>query len=163
MSGITDRIVQSAVASVLQGSADAFVTAQIATGISTGSRFGWMIDSVEFLLKETVVGAPQTSDCDLEMQLTQGTAPAAIIASSSTDLICERRLALPGIAAAVNAYVIELGWKWKAPDNYLVVDPLLNVVLDSTSTAVTNTLVCRIFYFPVQLQELDILRLIALR
>lgn len=163
MAGVTDRIVQLAQLALTQGSADAFVTGQIATGISTGARFGWLIDRVEFVVGVGIAAAPQTADCEFSAQLGQGAAPAALYSSVSTDLICERRVALPGIAAAVNAYAIELAWSWKAPDNYVVVDPLLNVAFDSTATAVANTLATRVYYYPIAITELDILRLIALR
>jgi len=43
------------------------------------------------------------------------------------------------------------------------VDPLLNVAIDSAATAVANSVSAKIFYWPVELSELDILRLIALR
>lgn len=163
MASITDRIVQMAQALVTQGAADAFVTAQIATGISTAAKYGWMLERVEFGVNQAIVAAPQTADCDFQCQIGQGVAPASIYPASSADLICERRVAIPGIAAAVNAYPLELYWTWRAPENYVIVDPTLNVVLDSTNTAVANSMICRVYYYPIQLQELDILRLISLR
>jgi hypothetical protein len=160
---ILDKLVQQARILATQGSADAFVTAQLSTGISTAARFGWMIHQIDLTLAVAVAAAPQTSDCDVVMQVTQGEEAAALQGASAAAVICERRIAIPGIAAAVNAYPLELVHSWKAPPNYVIVDPTVNLALDSTNTGVANSVVAVIHYFPVMLDELDILRLIALR
>lgn len=160
---ILDKLVQQARILATQGSADAFVTAQLSTGISTAARYGWMIHQVDFTLAVAVAAAPQTSDCDVVMQLTQGEEAAALQASSAAAVIAERRIAIPGIAAAVNAYALDLVFSWKAPPNYVIVDPTVNLAVDSSNTSVANSVTAVIHYFPVQLDELDILRLIALR
>jgi len=162
-SSILNKLIQQARILATQGSADAFVTAQLSTGISTAARYGWMIHQIDFTLAVGVAAAPQTSDCDVTMQVTQGEEAAALLASSNSNVIAERRMAMPGIAAAVNAYLIDLVWSWKAPPNYVIVDPTVNLAVDSTNTAVANSVTAVIHYFPIELDELDILRLIALR
>ena len=163
MASIIDSVVQTAVASVLQGSADAFATAQIATGISTAAKYGWMIQRVEFSVSSGIVATPQTADADCIIQLSQGATKAAVLTPVDVDLIAEWRFCLPGIAAAVNAYYLPLSYRWEAPENTVIVDPTLNLLFDTTLTGVANTGYVKIFYYPVAINELDILRMIALR
>lgn len=163
MASILDSVVQSAVVSVTQGSADAFATAQLATGISTASKYGWMIQAIDFSWSAGIVATPQTADADAIIQITQGSTKAALVSPVDVDLIAEWRQCFPGIAAAVNAYVMQLSMRWNAPENFVVVDPVLNLLVDSTATAVANTGYAKIWYYPVAINELDILRMIALR
>jgi len=163
MASILDSVVQSAVVSVLQGSADAFATAQLATGISTASKYGWMIQRIDFAWSAGIVATPQTADADAIIQICQGSAKAALVTPVDVDLVAEWRQAMPGIAAAVNAYALPLQFQWNAPENLVIVDPVLNLLVDSTSTGVANTGYAKIWYYPVAINELDILRMIALR
>lgn len=163
MASILDSVVQSAVVSVAQASADAFSTAQLATGISTASKYGWMIQAIDFSWSAGIVAAPQTADCDAIIQITQGSTKAALVSPVDVDLVGEWRQCFPGIAAAVNAYVMQLSHRWMAPENFVIVDPVLNLLVDTTATAVANTGYAKIWYYPVAINELDILRMIALR
>lgn len=162
-SSVLGALVQTATLAVTQGSADAFATVELATGISTAAKFAWLIERVEFAVSAGIVAAPQTADCDLIIQIAQGVVPAALKTPDDDDLICEWRSLMPGIASAVNAYLLPGGYTWWAPENFVVVDPALHLIVDSSATAVANTGYARIFYYPVELSELDILRMIALR
>ena len=162
-SSVLDSLVQSAVVSVLQGSADAFATSQLATGISTAARYGWMIQSIDFAWSAGIVATPQTADADAIIQITQGSTKAALVSPVDVDLVAEWRQCFPGIAAAVNAYQLPIQFRWQAPENLVIVDPVLNLLVDSTLTGVANTGYAKIWYYPVPISELDILRMIALR
>ena len=154
---------QFVVASATQGSADAFVTTRIETGISTAARYAWMIDRVEFFLALGSIDAWANADSSFEAQITQGSAPAAIVAATSTDFICCRRLYKAADGTPASAQFVAPDLTWSAPENLVVVDPSLNLNVDSTATAVANVVVARIWYWPVELSEMDILRMLALR
>lgn len=156
-------IVQLATINVVQGSADAFATTELQTGISTAARYGWMIERVEFAVSAGFVAAPQTADVDLIMQIVQGQTPVALLPPDDMDLVCEWRNLIPGIAAAVDAYLFPGGFTWWAPENLVIVDPTLYLSIDSSASAVANTGYARIYYYPVELSELDILRMLAQR
>jgi len=161
---ILNKVILNAGVSATQGSADAFVAAALQTGMSPASRFGWKIEKVEIELDVGLAAAPQTSDCNVEVALTQTAEDPTSIAPhvATPRVICKRSLILPGIAAAVNAYAVEGLWVWVPPPNFVVVASQLWLELDSANTGVANVASCRIFYFPIQLSEIDILRLNAI-
>lgn len=160
---VLGALVQVATLQVTQSAADAFVSGQLSTGISTASRYGWLLDRVVLDISTNAVAAPQTSDVDITMQLYQGPAVTSVLAFDIDDLVCMYRVVVPGIAAAVNAYTLPVQSTWDAPENFVLVDPLLNLLIDSTSTGVSLVGTARVFYYPVELSEMDILRLIAQR
>lgn len=160
---ILEALVQQVNVTVTQGGADAFAVTTIETGISTAARFGWLIDSVEFHFGTAISATPQTADCDAQLILTkEQITPTSLITPSDEDYIAGYRLAMPGIAAAVNQYVINLDYKWAAPPNTVVVAPRLQFAIDSSGTTATNVGYVRVNYFPMELSEMDLLRLIAL-
>lgn len=162
-SSVLGALVQVANLAVTQGGNDAFATVELATGISTAAKFAWLIERIEFAVSAGIVAVPQTADADLIVQIVQGTVPASLLTPDDDNLICEWRNIFPGIAAAVNQYFFPGQYTWFAPENFVVVDPSIHLSVDSTLTGVANTGYARVYYYPVELSELDILRMIALR
>lgn len=159
---VINALSQFATASATQGSADAFATTRIETGISTAARYGWMIDTVEFYLDVAASGWAN-ADCSAQFQLLQGTVPTAVLAPTSADFICEARYAKMADGTPASTQTIPLTSQWKAPENFVIVDPAIHLAIDSTSTNVANTVVVRIFYWPVELSEMDLLRMLSVR
>jgi hypothetical protein len=160
---VLGSLVQMASITVTQGSADAFATAELQTGISTASRYGWLIDRVEFQIQAGVTAFPVTADGDYEIQLVQGSVPTALLAFTDANLVANNKRGFVGTAAAAVAYTFDLKDMWMAPENLVIVDPSVHIAIDSANSGVALVGSLRIYYYPVELSELDILRMIALR
>lgn len=158
---ILGSLVQVARVQVTQGGADAFATTRLETGISTASRYGWLIDRVEFTTSG-VYSYVATNDSFFRAQIVQGATPTASLNPTDVDFVCEHFESIAGIAAAVAPVVIPDQRIWMAPENYVIVDPSIHLTIDSTNVG-TLTVDALIFYYPVELAELDLLRMIALR
>lgn len=158
---VLGSLVQTARIACTQGSADAFATARLETGISTASRYGWLLDRVDFVVAG-LNAYVATADADFTAQIVQGAVPTGTVAFTSPDLIAYCSVSTAGIAAAVAPVAFSNIYRWDAPENYVVVDPSLHITLDSSNQG-TLTCTAIIHYYPVELSELDILRMIALR
>jgi hypothetical protein len=158
---ILSEVIRRAEISATQGSADAFATTVVSTGISTTGNFGWLLKRIEFEVDpDIIVVAPQTADCSLQLQVAAGV-QTNLVLPNSNDFVAQMQMCMPGIAASTSAYQLPTQYVWEAPDNLVLVDPDLTLILDSTGTGAANVGTARIYYFPIELNELDILRLIA--
>lgn len=160
-SSILENLVQVAHVEVTQGGADAYADVEIATGISTAARYGWMLDRVEMMFGGYDEIVP-TADFSFEMALSRGQ-QTAMLDYQDEECICKSRVDGSGTAASTTAFQLVQPFIWQAPPNYVVVDPILTYAIDGDSTGGTFTSQARVWYFPVELQELDILRMIAQR
>lgn len=161
---VLGALCQRAVIDVSQGSADAYNFATLQTGISTAARYGWLIERVQFSwFPDTLVAAPQTADWWARAQLHVGDDMAAITTPTTSTFVCEHQIVSAGIASAVNGEIIPTQYTWEAPENFVIVDPTIQLLVDSNATGAVNTAYAEIFYFPIELSEMDILRLIAQR
>ena len=154
---------QYATAIATQASADAFATTRIETGISTASKYAWMLDRIEFFYRVADVTTWIAGACSIEAQVAQGATPAALVTPDSSDFICCDRIYNRSDGTEANFQTLQLRSDWTAPENFVVVDPSLNFSIDSTATGASNVVTCRIWYWPVELSEMDILRMLALR
>ena len=159
---ILSEVIRRAEISATQASADAFAATVISTGISTTGNFGWLLKRIEFEVDpDIIVAAPQTADCSLQLQVAAGVQQSNPLLPNSNDFVAQMQMCMPGIAASTSAYSLPTQYVWEAPDNLVLVDPDLTLILDSTGTGAVNVGTARIYYFPIELNELDILRLIA--
>lgn len=156
---IMDTLVQFASVEITQGAADALITGQVSTGISTAATYGWMIDKIEFDIA-TLTAIPLATDQDIRIQVARG-AQTAFLDFDDDDVICQWQTFIPTIAGSVGNPVFQMPYVWIPPTNYVVANPIITVLMDSTSTGIALVGRCRFFYFPVKMSELDLLRILA--
>ena len=155
---------QFVTAAVTQGSADAFATTRIETGISTAARYAWMIDRVEFFYDLATMAAAIAGANSGEVQIVQGAVPTALVSPTSADFVCCSRFVNRSDGTEANFQtILPLRDEWVAPENFVVVDAAIHLSIDSTATGQSLTHVIRLWYWPVELSEMDILRMLALR
>lgn len=150
-------------ASVTQGSADAFATTRIETGISTAAQYAWMLDRVEFYLNPVAFAGTAGADSDIQIQLAQGAVPTAVLTPTDPNLICRSSFSIVAQGTPAALQMIPGEFTWTAPENFVIVDPSIHLLVDSSATTLSNVVYTRIWYWPVQVSEMDLLRMIALR
>lgn len=151
-------------AQLTQSGADVFVTGATETGISTQANFGILVDRVEFSLSPLLLSqATPAVDVEARIALLHGDTPTVntILDYSNDDLIALASFTIQGVAASTSDVYMPANWTWIAPPNYVVVAEQLHFVLDTTNTGQANVGAYRIFYTPIELSELDVLRLLS--
>ena len=131
-------LAQYVTAIATQASADAYRTVRIETGISTAAKYAWMIDRVEFFWEYTAVKAWIAGACDAEAQLTQGNVPQALIAPDEADFICRSVIVNRSDGTEANFQTLMLRDEWQAPENFVVVDPAIQISRDRNATGQAN-------------------------
>ena len=154
---IMNELVQAASVVVTQGGADAFVNETIQTGISTLGNFGWLLHRVDYTLRTASAGIEgMSADANIQLQLCRKV-QTAIIDFEDQDLLMDQQYAL-SLTTSGQVWVPE-SHIWYPPDNMVVVDPEISFSLDSNATGLTLVADCRVYYFPVSMSQMDILRL----
>lgn len=156
---ITDTLVQFASVEVTQGAADALITGTVNTGISTAATYGWMIEKMEYDIA-TMTAIPLATDQDIRIQVARGS-QTAFLDFDDDDVICQWQTFIPTIAGSVGNPVLQMPYIWIPPTNYVVANPTITLLMDSTGTGLALVGRLRIFYFPVKMSELDLLRILA--
>jgi hypothetical protein len=154
---IMNELVQAASVTVTQGGADAFVNSAIQTGISTLGNFGWLLHRVDYTIRTAAAGIQGVSaDAEIQVQLCRKT-QTAIIDFEDQDLLMDQQFAL-SLTTSGQVWIPE-SHVWYPPDNMVVVDPEISVSVDSDATGLTLVVDTRVYYFPVSMSQMDILRL----
>jgi len=140
--------------------ADAATVDEMDTGISTQANFGLLIHKIEGVID--VGGDPvQTSDCRADFQLAIGQQTGLVSGGyNSNDLILQRVVGYEGIAASTSSYPHLMSFEWMAPPNLVIVNPTITAILDTTNMANACTTTGRIWFSPIELTELEVLRLL---
>lgn len=146
------------VGSATQGSADAFVEAQIATAL-TG------IGNVAFRMRELLIelSSPNVlvgGNADLQVQLTRRT-KAAIVNVNDRDLIA--KIGLTGRFTTSGRWVAPDVFRqtFSEDDELLIVEDPLYLALDSTGTSAAQSAWVRIGYERVSISAVDRLTLLT--
>jgi len=156
-----DALVQMTQFDLVQAAADGVAVVEVDTGISTAATFGWLIDRIEFHLADTLEGIPLATDQQIRLQLARGPSTGVFLPVSNDDMICDFLVMLPTIAGSVGNPVLTSPLVWVPPDNYVIASPTVTARLDTAGTGLTETYGCRIFWFPIEMSELDLLRILA--
>lgn len=132
--------------SVTQGSADAFASAEVATGLSTVNT-GYRVREIWYFLPAFV-----EVDSDITMQWSRRSATALV---SSTD----RRLlhsATKQVAITTSGQFVQdrvLRFEFPKDLDLIIVEDPIYLLIDSTGTSLANILSARIYYEQVRLTE----------
>jgi len=160
MSSFTDALVQRYAVALTQSGADAASAVEIDTGISTAAAFGWMIERIELVIADLLT-IPLATDQDIHFQVHKGPSQGAFLAPTDNDVVWDWKLMVPTIAGSVGNPVIESPAVFLPPPNLVVVNPTLTLRVDTTGTGLTSTFYGVIYYTPITVSELDLLRLLA--
>ena len=156
---IMNTLVQASVNKVTQGSADAFAYDTIQTGMSTSSRYGWLIHSIGFMVGN--IGAVASADGYFRVQVVKNEETSSLVDSADNDLIYEWGTSVIAAGTPANLFTFGLNHYWEAPPGLLVVNPQLSLLIDSDATGLTMSATARIYYYPTEVSEMDMLRLIT--
>lgn len=142
-------------ASATQGSNDAFVQANIQTGLTGLVRQAYRIRELLFELS-----GGGTLNASYQFSLTRKSF-AAIPTLGDKSLIVKR--AFSNVMTTSGAIQAQQVWreKYDEQDNLLLVEDPVYLQLDSASTSTTNTIYVRIGYEVIAMNEVDRLNLVA--
>jgi len=134
--------------SVTQGSADAFATAEIATGLAN-ANLGYRVRGIQFSFP-----GPVEVDSDIVIQLARRTPTAALGFSDRTLLWSFARyvkLTTSGIFVYDNPVI------WTIPKDMelIIVEDPIHILVDSSSTGLANVASARVYYEEVKLTALE--------
>lgn len=133
---------------VTQGSADAFATAEIATGLANAN--------LAYRIRGITLNWPSAVevDADMQVQLARRT-PAALLGLADRTLLWlrTRQTFLTTSGLIVVERVVEQLYP-RDLDLLIVEDPI-HICIDSTGTGVANTAVCRIYYEEARITPLE--------
>jgi len=134
--------------SVTQGSADAFATAEIATGLAN-ANLGYRVRGIVLAWP-----GPVETDADYIIQLARRTPSAALSLTDRTLLWTATRyikLTTSGIFTYENPSI----WLFPKDLGLLIVEDPIHILIDSTGTSLSNAASCRIFYEEEKLTPLE--------
>jgi hypothetical protein len=134
--------------SVTQGSADAFATASITTGIASVN--------LGLRIREIVVSWPSLVEVDANVQFEiMRRLPTAIVGVSDRRSVITqtRQIALTTSGLVVNDLITRIAYP-KDLDLMIVEDPIYFSV-DSNGTSLSNVIVCRIYYEEVRMTDVQ--------
>jgi len=141
-----------------QGSADAFIQAQINTGINPGDGRGWELLTLEVMINPSCTPQILSADCDLGYSLCRAS-QTAVVPLNDNDC-----LAADGVAISLTTngqVVIPLRYEYDFVPGTVVVDPTLFFQFDSTATGVTFVGEARLYFRQVKITELEALRMLS--
>lgn len=128
------------VAAVNQGSNDAFAQAEMATGLSEGTRTALRVRRIEWWLP--AIGGVSS---DVLVQLFRRSQSAASYSSSAMIASCAKYAKFTTSGATVTEQFPNVQ-TWERDEDLLIVEPTLYLVIDSTSTSASNSATCRVWY-----------------
>jgi hypothetical protein len=161
MSDFTDALIQRFAVTLTQGGADAAIASEIDTGISTAAAFGWLIERVELFLPDLTT-IPLATDQEIRLQVHSGPSQGAFLVDTDNDVLCDLKLTMPTVAGSVGNPVIMSPWIYVPPGNRVIVNPTITCRLDTAGTGLTATYIAAIYYTPISISELDLLRMLAI-
>lgn len=139
---------------VVQGGADAFVEASIATGIEPQDGVGFAITRVDVLREQ---GLGTTNSAIIEWSVCRD---SKVAVAGYTDPECMLAWKAQTRNAANGIFIEDLLRQFEIPAGLVVVEPNIYVQLDSNATVLTNAVQFRFFYDEIKLTEVEILRLL---
>jgi len=134
--------------SVTQGSADAFATAEIATGLAN-ANLGYRVRGIQLSFP-----SPVEVDSDVVIQLARRTPTAALSFSDRTLLWSYSRF-LRLTTSGLLVYDNPIIWNIPKDMELIIVEDPIHILVDSSSTAAANAASARIYYEEVKLTALE--------
>jgi hypothetical protein len=142
-----------------------FTEVAIATGLLPSGGYGYRILDIEF--GHTVANAPfvlgtTTPTWNIKGQLT-AQSKTAILAYDDPALLAGGCLGQMGLltTSGVQQLDFELPWELNIPSEVIVVTPNIYLGLVTSSAQVSAYFSARVYYEPVKLSEVEILRIIS--
>jgi len=156
---MAEKTYNIATVSVTQASADAFVQGVIDTQISTNSNAVWSVRHVDFYLNpQNCYAWANPADIAVSMCLTDAS-KTSVVDPGDQDWLEGAVFAINAAAAAVCSILVPCYLDKELPGGLLVASPALYFGLKTFNTGVANTAICRIWYEPVRVSEIELLRL----
>jgi hypothetical protein len=153
-----EQVAQYRNITLTEGGADVFVQATEYTGIDSGAGYGWLIKRIETMIPLAQAIEAIAADNSIAFSLSNRSLTAVGDLTDSDVIYVDGtagQLVTTGFGTAQRKFV------WDAPDGVIVVSPALYAQLDSTGTGLSLTAHMRIYYEPVKLTELEILRMLS--
>lgn len=157
---MASKTYQSAKLTVVQGVADGFVQGSLDTQISTESNAVWLIHRLEFMLEPSAVANWGIADTYATASVTDE-AKTSVVPVSDDDWLEGFALANPTHPGATSAnWPVCAYMRRDLPgDGLLVAAPAMYMQFKTHGTSVINTLHLKLWYEPVRVSEIDLLRL----
>lgn len=133
-------------ATVTQGSADAFATVSMATGLANLNA-GFRVRAIDFQFP-LLVGA----DCQVDLQLLRRV-PTAIVAATDRTLIWSKQRVCELTTSGMIVYSLNDYTAFDRDMDLLIVEDPIYFSIDSNGTSATNNGRCRVYYEEVRLSE----------
>jgi hypothetical protein len=133
---------------VTQGSADAFATAEMATGLANAN--------LAYRVRGIIVHWPGTVevDSDIQVQLCRRT-PAALLGLADRTLLWLRQRQLIITTSGQTFYERVTSEFFSRDLDLLIVEDPVHISIDSTTTGLSNTAVMRVYYEEVKVTPLE--------
>lgn len=141
------------VGTATQGSADAFVSASVATALSGQTSRAFRVNFINFEFTNR-----PAAGSDFEVALVRRD-KTAMPTSYDVDVICKYRQ-LYALTTS-GAIMIDRTWQFTPTGDLLIVEDPIYLMIDSTSTSVSNNVVISLDYELVTISEVDRLTLLT--
>ena len=144
--------------SAVQGSADAFVSAEVATALSGITRTAFRIREILSELQNTAFAAADAATVEVSLSRRQKTAMPLV---TDRDVIWTRKFRASRTTSGMMLNPIVQRDVYSEDDELLIVEDPLYLILDSNGTSLVNTASLRIGYERVNISDVDRLTLLT--